>query len=494
MIKTKDISNIYEIRKIISKFLCTNYAKDIVSRNLYSVQIIPKENKKLNFQIPSLAIDFKGNLYLNLEFLETYVKDEDDLACLFSHEILHQIFGDCLDALSISNIDPDAGLKHLAQNIAMDIRINSYVVKICEKRNLSYKVFDNIYKTLINENNDKNEKITPIYKLLAPYSSFTKKELENQHLAPVIKEYQDLYFNKSSSIISYYESYTNIYNYLKEIKDKSPNVLLLGNHGQLSIEEQEALLGQDPNEDTDGNNLPIKSPLENIKDGFEHELDEGIKAGYSDIAASSILQIRDGQFKLNLNYFKRLSFKSHMSNVKIEGEKKSRYNVASPSVPKVISKKDLFMLNFGFVPTLWKKKIEVEEKIPKMLPIYLDVSGSMTSYLPEIIRLILNIQEDIEYVWGFSNKIFKHTFEDLSNGKIKSTGGTDFVCILDHAKEQEYSSILVITDGDAYCPKPLEKLDWLKEAIVVLCSPYRNRNNWLSNVYNNTLEIEDVTI
>lgn len=492
MINNKDISNIYEIRRIISKFLCTDYARDIVSKNLYSIQLIPKENNKLKIQIPTLAIDFKGNLYLNLEFLEKYVQHEDDLACLFSHEILHQIFGDCLDTLSISNIDPDADLKRLAQNIAMDIRINSYVVKVCEERGLFYQVFDRIYRPLIDDIKDKES--IPIYKLLAPYSHFTEEELKNKHLNPVIKEYQDLYNSKSSSIISYYESYINIYNYLKEIQNKLGKVLLLGNHGQLSIEEQEALLGQHPNEDTDGNDLPIQSSLEKIKDGFEHDLEIGNKAGYNNTASASILQIKDGNYKFNINYFKRLSFKSCMSNVKLEAENKSRYNIASPSIPKTISKKDIFMLNFGFIPSLWKKKIDVIEKTPKMLPIYLDVSGSMTNYLPEIIRLILNIQEDIEYVWGFSNKIFKHTFEELSAGKIKSTGGTDFVCILDHAKEQEYSSILVITDGDAYCPKPLEKLDWLKEAIVVLCSPYRVRNNWLSNVYNNTLEIEDVTI
>jgi len=127
-----------------------------------------------------------------------------------------------------------------------------------------------------------------------------------------------------------------------------------------------------------------------------------------------------------------------------------------------------------------------------LLPIYLDVSGSTYSYLPEIITLISNVSDKLDYIWGFSTQVVKHTIDDLVKRNIKSTGGTCFKCIIKHAIENNFKHIVVITDGDASNPFTGKISDI--ESVVTILFGYANKQNYFSKHYENTHLIEEVKI
>ena len=150
----------------------------------------------------------------------------------------------------------------------------------------------------------------------------------------------------------------------------------------------------------------------------------------------------------------------------------------------------------GQIPFMW----DVETRVPSpekiCAPIYLDVSGSMHSYLPKICGVISHVDNNIDYVWGFSNEVHKHSMEDLRKGRLKTTYGTDFDCVITHAIENNFRNIVLITDGYAWLNnyKESEVKSKIKECIVILLDEYCARNNVLSNMYEKTYLLDEVTI
>lgn len=81
------------------------------------------------------------------------------------------------------------------------------------------------------------------------------------------------------------------------------------------------------------------------------------------------------------------------------------------------------------------------------ITLYIDVSGSMDQYMSTIYKVTAGCSEYLnDDIYVFSNKVAKITKEDLLHGKVISTGGTDD-CFLDHALENNFSKIMVFTDG-----------------------------------------------
>jgi len=122
-----------------------------------------------------------------------------------------------------------------------------------------------------------------------------------------------------------------------------------------------------------------------------------------------------------------------------------------------------------------------------------DVSGSMTSYLPDICKLLTNLDNEIDYLWGFSTKVEKHTIDDLKANRLKSTGGTSFDCIVCHAAVNNLKNILIITDGHAYLTAydKNKKLDFIQNAIVLLTGHYPNHSNYFSTIYKQSYLLEE---
>jgi hypothetical protein len=83
------------------------------------------------------------------------------------------------------------------------------------------------------------------------------------------------------------------------------------------------------------------------------------------------------------------------------------------------------------------------------LAVYLDVSGSVDQYLPRILGVLKNLQDEIQSVFLFSNQVVEIGFKALQRGQLRSTGGTDFNCIAQSILERKFDKAVIVTDGYA---------------------------------------------
>ena len=90
------------------------------------------------------------------------------------------------------------------------------------------------------------------------------------------------------------------------------------------------------------------------------------------------------------------------------------------------------------------------QHVPASANVYLDVSGSMQEYIPWMYGVINGMMRYMApKIYLFSNKIVEITRAELQQGQLRSTGGTDFDCVIKHLAAARVPTALVITDGMA---------------------------------------------
>lgn len=79
---------------------------------------------------------------------------------------------------------------------------------------------------------------------------------------------------------------------------------------------------------------------------------------------------------------------------------------------------------------------------------YLDVSGSIgIKELGEAVSIISQFKFAPSEIFQFSTEIKSVSLEELKEGIIKTTGGTDFQCVLDHIQKNNHERAIVFSDG-----------------------------------------------
>lgn len=492
-----DFINLKDIRSLLEETFGSYSKFYIIYELITRVQLLKNDEeyqKKIKKYFSTMGVDIHGTLFVSEEFLDKYLTSIDDLKLLLTHELLHIILGDTKHSKFLDPKDPELDIKLSAINISADMRINSFIHFFADRKGIDNSFFNKFYDKLFQE-----KERAFLLDILRSKPKFLPDELSSKVCKPIVDIHNKIYGKENSTFISFQEIYNHVLEYLRENKVSSDllNSGLLGNHSwDPNNPTIDAPTGQGEDEDTDGNDLKelTEEEVSDILNDMINDNPKGKRPGYSEAAFTNLLKDVQELGKLNIDCFKRMSFDSLFANIRLYNHKKVNRRVKMPKIPGTLYKKDMFLLMHGAQPILWDVQSTAEVKQKKMLPIYLDVSGSMWHDLPGIIKLITNIDDTLEYIWGFSNKIYKHTIEDLRENKIKSTGGTDFDCIIDHAQQNDYKELVVITDGEAYCNKKQEKLESINDVILVLCGTYRNKDNWFSKVYENTLNIEDVTI
>jgi hypothetical protein len=105
-------------------------------------------------------------------------------------------------------------------------------------------------------------------------------------------------------------------------------------------------------------------------------------------------------------------------------------------------------LALGFWPTLFHGPRFDTADDDQRAHVYIDVSGSFDAYLSRVYGLILALGDEVgSTVHLFSNQVADATLDELARGLKRTTGGTDFDCVLGHALEHRYRRIVIITDG-----------------------------------------------
>jgi predicted metal-dependent peptidase len=96
--------------------------------------------------------------------------------------------------------------------------------------------------------------------------------------------------------------------------------------------------------------------------------------------------------------------------------------------------------------------------------VYLDVSGSMDSELPLVLGALAGFKHWLaKPLWAFSTRVEPATFR---NGRLitRSTGGTKLQCVYEHLRTTRARKALLITDG--YVEKQLEPPPCPVEALI----------------------------
>ena len=104
----------------------------------------------------------------------------------------------------------------------------------------------------------------------------------------------------------------------------------------------------------------------------------------------------------------------------------------------------------GTEPLLYTGPATIRRRKPsaERVHIYIDVSGSMNGIKGAIYGAVIDCREWVHpRVHLFSNAIADISHDELRNGIVKSTGGTDVACIAQHMDSNGVHRACIITDG-----------------------------------------------
>ena len=483
-------------------------------RSIHNLIII-EEDDVAQYFMSTMGVNYRGDIIVSRPFWDEHMVDFNALRFVLYHEILHHICGDVYRMLEIKEDDPERSLKAMATNIATDARSNAYTHRYVPGIEAD-KFLDSFYGK---EELDK----FPLLRLLKPGSSFSsaiEREIEDI--------YNFLYLSRAHDDLT---GYRDLYKAVLEILRNDSNLaqqleltIYIGSHGNKEgiglpegttaedikkakikvkiMPDRDEADPLDPNKPNPQQTIP-KDLEDALRERVEEEIEEGKSAGSNDSLTQSIIgSVYNTDKKIDVNLLKTIAFNHIFKNIRLQSRVRTGKYTSSPVIPNVIAKTDIVAMAMGQTPILWRNYTYTQGADKTLLPIYLDVSGSMWSVLPEVIRLVVNIDTSLDYVWGFSNAIHRHTIADLKENRITSTGGTDFDCIIKHALKNEFKSIVVITDGYAYCRSDSGygregtelKINGIDEVIVVLTGTGPNNNNFFSKAYLTTYTLEEVTL
>ncbi len=111
-------------------------------------------------------------------------------------------------------------------------------------------------------------------------------------------------------------------------------------------------------------------------------------------------------------------------------------------------RREMLWLANGFNPIFYNAPSFVKELDELRPHIYVDVSASTGDMQPQVFGIIAQCADIIgEPVYLFSNTVYEATMNEIREGKMRTTGGTDFNCVMEHAFKNRYRKIVIITDG-----------------------------------------------
>lgn len=441
--KRPDLGYILRLLSDVLKEIDSIGAYLILAKTMQELVLIEKGDARES-QIETLAMDGAERLYINLEFWNKHLRTEEAVKFVLMHELMHHVLGDTAilrkrEKNKIKIIDDLEG-------IATDARINALLTALLDSRGEGKSFPEVFYEP------------TGLPGLLRPNSD-----------AKIDKEFKLLY----TQIYSYDEGmkgYEDILATLKLIlanRVQKINIILIGGHGTGEGEDGVEALKDMPKE---------------IRDALIGALLEGGKmGGIGGAAGEMFIKLLKNQRQIDRKLFAAYSTTHKINMIRSYWRQKRKSKKPVPISP---SRRDIArMVITGQMPVMWSVSKTRQSKKEVGVAIYLDVSGSVQSYLPKIIRMIVSMKREIELVYGFSTEVKDHTMSDLKRGKIDTTGGTDFDCVAKHILEKEYSKCIIITDGYASMSSEnsakVEKQ--LKKCGTILFDKGScDKNNWFS--------------
>jgi hypothetical protein len=95
------------------------------------------------------------------------------------------------------------------------------------------------------------------------------------------------------------------------------------------------------------------------------------------------------------------------------------------------------------------------QDVPQRALVYLDVSGSMSSILPDLVDLLVPAaRRRLITVRQFSTRVAPLSADELAAGQLTTTQGTHIDCVLEDAATRLERRMVIVTDGYVGTPAP----------------------------------------
>lgn len=103
----------------------------------------------------------------------------------------------------------------------------------------------------------------------------------------------------------------------------------------------------------------------------------------------------------------------------------------------------------GHQPLLWQGWMQQDGlQDSGQVTVYLDVSGSMMSWLPVLLDALTQSAALVHWpIFGFSTQVHPITRTDLAAGRYQTTGGTHIACVAQHLVDNDIKRAVIVTDG-----------------------------------------------
>lgn len=333
-------------------------------------------------------------------------RPQNDVTCILLHEILHHVMR---HLESTGNIGSDAYLS----NVVADAFINRLIHLIDPRLS---QFFRDYY------DQDKSPALF----------------LRGRPKPPTISDTQMhrlLYQAKISE--------ADLYDYFsRQGLELDPDLVLVGDHGKAGNPIDEGAIPELVEEIK--NTLPASNEAGEVANKLEALVEQFVKSRCIDKIGNI-----DKVFRANLaESCKAQIIQTVLGDIKDLPQRRV-------FMPETVHRQDVISVMAGVDPFLWRS-FEPESKHGSA-NVYLDVSGSMKKYLDLIYGCCIAFEEYLDTdIYLFSDKISPVTIPELRAGKVKTTHGTDFDCVIEHALDGSACKSILFTDGYAKLTKRLE--------------------------------------
>jgi hypothetical protein len=152
------------------------------------------------------------------------------------------------------------------------------------------------------------------------------------------------------------------------------------------------------------------------------------------------------------NLFRKIAAKKLAGRIRQMDEA----NLDIPTPVPVFDRRSVVLRSLGVEPLFYNGSISHRRRKPSSdrVHVYVDVSGSMDGIKDAVYGAVIDCREWVHpTVHLFSSVISDITHGDLKKGIVRTTGGTDIICVANHIKSNHVRRACIITDG--WVGKPL---------------------------------------
>ena len=355
---------------------------------------------------PTASISPEGVLRYNPAFVAKYIACDEDLFCLILHEVMHPMFGHFIYKSG-----------HL-EGVAADTVINASISAFFRDASACGSLFRKTYRPHGLEG------------LLRPLSRMHDSRYGNL--------YDVFYGNRRG------DERLTTGEVIQALKVLTPSydasaIMLIGSHDTGEPDAAAAPPGLSV--------LPAESLCriaEDLKRAARYP--DNRMAGQGENLYDLFMEA----IKTHLS-IRKVLLQKFATKRKVDHFKQSihRQAIGVSPIPLHPSKRDFVLLAAGIPPFHYHNHVQRVATKEYGLAVYLDVSGSVNDYLPEIIGILHSLKAELTSIFLFSNKVVEIPFKALLAGQVRTTYGTDFDCIAESIIERDLDKAVIFTDGHA---------------------------------------------